>query len=198
MWFMGSAAHGPYITFLVGFVDTLSHSCGLEEFIVLVWTDKNPKKKKMKKKKFSHWDLGKGRGGGTLTWSSEAVLSQAEQPRHLLLPQEASPWGVQLWVHPGSRFLVVRCLFFAEMGRERGFRRSKEEEGVFLSEMGARLAKKSCQWKVKWPWALGNVKHAVTFDVSRSLRSSSFVERALRACCHADLSPLMCSAPCLT
>ena len=189
---MGAAAHGPYITFLVGFVDTLSHSCGLEEFIVLVWTDKNQKKKFF----FSHWGLGKGRGGGTLTWCSEAALSQAEQPCYLLLPQEASPWGVQ--VYPGSRFLVVRCLFFAEMGWERGFRRSKEEEGVFLPEMGARLAKKSCQWKVKWPWALGNVEHAVTFDVSRSLRSSSFVERASRACCHADLSPLMCSAPCLT
>ena len=167
---------------------------GLRNSLFLFELIRTKKKEKEKKKEFSHWDLGKGRGGGTLTWSSEAALSQAERPRHLLLPQEASPWGVQPGVHPESRFLVVRCLFFAGMGRERGFRRRKEEEGVFLPEMRARLAK-SCQGKVKWPWALGNVTHEVTFDVSRSLRSSSFVERAFRAFCHADLSPLMCSAP---
>lgn len=54
-WFIWAAAYRPYITFLVGFVGTLSHSWGLEEFIVLVWTDKN-------KKGFSAETLGKAEG----------------------------------------------------------------------------------------------------------------------------------------
>lgn len=71
---------------------------GLRNSLFLFELIRTQKKENGGKKKFSHWDLGKGRRGGMLTWSTGTVLSQAMQPCIATFsgPREASPLGAQL------------------------------------------------------------------------------------------------------
>lgn len=145
---------GPYITFLAAFVDTLSHSCGPEEFIVLVWTDKNNNNNKKKRMRgVGEKELVKGRFSerdGMLTWDTGALLSPAVLL--LNLPPVARSWGI--WVYSWSFSCPLGLFLFCWELYHRGLWKRLEREWL-SSRSAGRMAEKSLQSKVKWHCSLG-------------------------------------------
>lgn len=94
-------------------------------------------KTRKKKKRFSPWDLGKGRGGGMSTWSSGAVLSQAMQP---LNPPHSCVRGSPAIRGAGCSFMC--CMEVVFWSRGVSFCRDGTGRGAWGG-----LTKK---WEIEW------------------------------------------------
>lgn len=132
---------------------------GLRNSLFLFELIRTQEKENGKKKVFSLRPWERLRGWNVDVEHGDCAFpSNAALHRHVLWSQGSLTLRCAVLVAPWKSVSGCEEFLFAGMGLERGFGRSKEGKGVVLQEMGARLAERSCHWKVKWPRALGECK----------------------------------------